>query len=197
MYGFVFLGRERTFRRRSIAALDLEAGDSVLELGCGPGNSLAPLRQAVGAEGRVVAVDYSDGMVDQAAGRVAAAGWENVDVIRGEATRPGVAAESFDAAYAAMSLSAMDDPAAAVEAAAASLGPAGRLAVLDARPFQRLPLSLSNPIVKPAFRALTDWRPEIDVPAAMDSAFEKATVEEYHLGSIYVARGERPTVTDR
>lgn len=90
MYGLVFLGRERTFRRRSIAALDLDSGDSVLELGCGPGNSFAPLRDAVGPDGLVVGVDYSHGMVQRASDRIADADWENVHAVRADATEPGL-----------------------------------------------------------------------------------------------------------
>ena len=192
LYGFVFLGRGRTFRRRSVAALDLSAGDRVLELGCGPGNSFERLRSAVGTEGCVVGVDYSRGMTRRARERVAAAGWENVHVVRGDATAPGIVDGSFDAAYAAMSLSAMPDPEAAVEAAAASLRPGGRVAVLDARPFQRAPLSALNPVAKPVFGWLTDWRPAVDVPGAIDAAFERSTVRDHHFGSIYVASGVGP-----
>jgi demethylmenaquinone methyltransferase/2-methoxy-6-polyprenyl-1,4-benzoquinol methylase len=120
------------------------------------------------------------------------AGWENVSVVQADATTPAIAPGSFDAAYAAMSLSAMPDPAAAVAAAGACLGPEGRIAVLDARPFQCVPLSLLNPLVEPVFGALTNWRPAIDVPAAIESTFETATVQGYHGGSIYVATGSRP-----
>jgi demethylmenaquinone methyltransferase/2-methoxy-6-polyprenyl-1,4-benzoquinol methylase len=192
LYGAVFLGRGRTFRERSVAALDLGPGDSVLELGCGPGNSFQRLRSAVGPDGCVVGVDYSRGMVRRAAQRVAAAGWDNVHVIRGDATQSGVAEGAFDAVYAAMSLSAMPDPTAAVTAAAASLRPGGRLAVLDARPFQRAPLSLLNSVTNPVFEYLTDWRPEIDIPGAIADTFESAAVDSYHFGSIYVATGVGP-----
>ena len=192
LYGVVFLGRGRAFRRRSVAALELTPGDSVLELGCGPGNSFERLRSAVGPEGRVVGIDYSDGMVRRAAERVDAAGWDNVQVVRGDATTPAVAPDAFDGVYAAMSLSAMPDPAAAVEAAAASLGDAGRLAVLDARPFQRAPLSVLNPVTEPTFELLTDWRPAVDIPATIESVFQEATVRDHHFGSIYVATGVGP-----
>ncbi|MEF8815101.1 MAG: methyltransferase domain-containing protein [Halovenus sp.] len=195
LYSFVFLGRETTFRRRSIAALDLEAGDRVLELGCGPGNSFESLRRAVGADGMVVGVDYSQGMVERAADRIEESGWENVHVSRADAAIPGIAAGTFDAVYAAMSLSAMPDPTAVVKTAAACLTPEGQFAVLDARPFQRLPLSLLNPLVAAVFKRTTDWKPEIDIPAAIESAFETTSVRGYHQGSIYIARGAQPRVT--
>ena len=109
LYAVAFLGRESTFRRRGVEALELEPGEAVLELGCGPGNSLGRLREAVGPEGRVVGVDYSEGMVERAAGRVEAEGWQNVGAVRGDATRLGVRAGRFDAVYASMSLTAMPD----------------------------------------------------------------------------------------
>lgn len=192
LYGFVFLGREKAFRHRSIAALDLDSGDSVLELGCGPGNSFERIRAAVGEDGTVVGVDYSRGMVQRAAARIDEAGWDNVHVVRADATAPGIAPGSFDAVYAAMSLSAMPDPAAAVEAAAASLTLGGHFAILDARPFQKMPLSLCNPVLNPAFKRFTNWRPEIDIPSAIASAFESSSVRSYHLGSIYIACGTNP-----
>lgn len=192
LYALVFLGRERTFRRRSVGALGLEAGDSVLEVGCGNGNSFRRLREAVGPEGRVVGVDYSPGMAEAAARRVEATGWENVHVVHGDATTPGVRPGSFDAAYASMSLSAMPDPVAAIEATARCLRPDGRIAVLDARPFQPLLLRALNPLVVPVLERLTDWDSETDVPAAIAARFEAATVRGYNAGTIYVASAEGP-----
>ena len=197
LYGFVFLGREGTFRRRSIDVLDLDTCDSVLELGCGPGNSFESLRTAVGPEGRVVGVDYSQGMVEQANERIREEGWDNVHVIQGDATNPGISPSNFDAVYAAMSLSAMPDPGAVVETGAVCLKPAGRITVLDARPFQRVPMSLLNPVLLPIFERLTDWKPEVDIPAAIRSSFETTNVRDYHLGSIYVADGEAPRVSQQ
>lgn len=193
LYAVAFVGRESTFRRRSVEALELSAGDHVLELGCGPGNSLGRLREAVGPSGRVVAVDYSRGMAERAADRVRTAGWANVDVVCADATDLGVREDTFDAAYASMSLSAMPDPAAAVATAARCLRPEGRLVALDARPFQPLPLRVLNLLVVPVSRALTDWRPETDIPAEIETRFDEATVDSYNGGTIYVAVGRRPT----
>lgn len=197
LYGLVFLGREGTFRRRSLAALELEPGDRVLELGCGPGNSFRALHNAVGPDGQVVGVDYNAGMVQRADARIREAGWENVHVLQADAAMPGLASTTFDAAYAAMSLSAMPNPPAVVETAAACLTPTGRLVVLDAQPFQRLPLSLLNPVVKPVFARLTDWNPEIDIPGAIEATFETAAVRSYHGGSIYIVHGAGARATQQ
>jgi demethylmenaquinone methyltransferase/2-methoxy-6-polyprenyl-1,4-benzoquinol methylase len=192
LYALAFLGRERTFRRRSVEALGLEAGDHVLELGCGNGNSFGRLREAVGPEGRVVGVDYSPGMAGAAADRIAESGWENVHVVHGDATTLGVQSGSFDAAYAAMSLSAMPPPVAAVETVARCLREGGRLAVLDARPFQPLPLRPLNLVAVPVLKRLTDWDAATDIPGAIDERFETATVDGYNGGTIYVASAAGP-----
>lgn len=191
LYGVVFLGRERAFRRRSVDALDLDPGDRVLELGCGPGNSLARLRERVGADGAVVALDYSAGMVEAATERVRGAGWENVHVVRADATRAPVAPSSFDAAYASMSLSAMPDAGAAVEDAVAALRPGGRIAALDARPFPRFPCTLLNPLIVPAARRLTNWVPGNDVPAAVERAAGDVAVSDATCGAVYVASARK------
>ncbi len=67
-------------RERAVAALRLQPGQSVLDVGCGTGLSLALLRQAVGAKGRVYGCDHSPDMLGHARRRVAEAGWANVQL---------------------------------------------------------------------------------------------------------------------
>lgn len=196
LYALAFLGRERTFRRRSIDALALDSGDHVLELGCGNGNSFGRLREAVGPDGRVVGVDYSPGMASAAAARIEHEGWRNVHVVHGDATTLGVQSNAFDAAYASMSLSAMPDPVAAVETAARCLHEDGRLAVLDAQPFQPLPLRPLNLLIVPLSRRLTDWNVDVDIPDAIVERFEETTVDGYNGGTVYVASASGPQKRD-
>ena len=190
-YSFVFFGRESAIRRRSVDALDLSPGDRVLELGSGPGNSLAPLRERVGPDGLVVGVDTSGGMTRRAAGRVRERGWQNVHVVRGDATRLGLRDEAFDAVYAAMSLSAMPDPLAAVGAAHGALRSGGTLVVLDAQPFQHLPLRVLNVVLVPLFERLTNWVPDVDLPGAVAEQFVETSVETYTDGTLFVAEARR------
>jgi demethylmenaquinone methyltransferase/2-methoxy-6-polyprenyl-1,4-benzoquinol methylase len=187
LYGFVFAGREGRFRARALDRLALAPGERVLEVGCGPGNSLAALREGVGPEGAVVALDASAGMCDRA--RERAAEWSNVHVVRGDARRLPV--REFDAAYASMSLSAVPDPDAAVAAVRDALRPGGRLVLLDARPFPRWPWTALNPLLVPVSKRLTDWVPEADLPGSLRRHFDRADVATYTAGSVLVGRGDR------
>lgn len=67
-------------RAEAIASLQLLPGQTVLDLGCGTGMSLALLQAAVGPQGQVLAVDQCPEMVEEARRRVQRHGWQNVSV---------------------------------------------------------------------------------------------------------------------
>ena len=65
-------------RRRTIALLQLRPGQTVLDVGAGTGLSYALLRDAVGAQGRVLGFEQSPEMFAVGQDRVAREGWANV-----------------------------------------------------------------------------------------------------------------------
>jgi ubiquinone/menaquinone biosynthesis C-methylase UbiE len=67
-----------TIRERTVAALDLQPGEKVLDVACGTGLSLPLLRDRVGDSGHVYGFDHSPEMLAQARTRIAAEGWRNV-----------------------------------------------------------------------------------------------------------------------
>jgi len=85
-------------RADCVDALDLSSGDTVVEFGCGPGVNLHALREAVGSDGRVIGVDITEPMLRRARTRVERRGWENVSLVRGDATTPPI--RSADAVLA-------------------------------------------------------------------------------------------------
>lgn len=191
LYSLAFLGQERTFRRNAIDALSLTPGERVLEVGCGNGNSFAPLRSAIDRNGTVVGLDSSRGMIHSARSRIRSAGWQNVHALRGDACRPPIVDGTFDAAYAAMSISATPDPEQAIRAIEAALRPGGQLVVLDAQPFQQWPWQLANPIIIPISERTTNWVPEIDLVAVLEREFETVDSSVYNGGSIVIAHAKK------
>jgi demethylmenaquinone methyltransferase/2-methoxy-6-polyprenyl-1,4-benzoquinol methylase len=187
LYGLAFLGREDECRGRAIERCALRSGDRVLEIGCGNGIGFRPLRDGVGSTGTVVGLDVSRGMVQRATQRIDDAAWANVHAIRADARRPPLPDDSFDVAYAAMSLSAVPEPNRAITAAKRVLRPGGRFVVLDARPFEQWPWTLANVVVGPLAKAATDWVPQVDLLAGLRREFEHVDAETFNGGSILVA----------
>jgi len=120
----------RSWRARTAETLALSPGDTVVEMGCGTGANFPYLREAVGPDGRVVGVDLVDAMLRRADARVDRAGWENVHVVRGDATRPPV--ESVDALVSTFVVGMLEAPDDAVREWVRSVRPGGRLTLLNA-----------------------------------------------------------------
>ncbi len=81
-----FLRDLRTVRR-IIEAADITPGQRVLEIGPGPGVLTEPLAEAVGPEGRVVAVEYDANLAAALVGK-----WPNVEVHQADAMDVDLAA---------------------------------------------------------------------------------------------------------
>jgi SAM-dependent methyltransferase len=111
--------------RAAITSLGLHPGMRVLDAGCGSGEALAWLAEAVGATGRVVGVDLS--LAHIAAARAHAP--PRVELLACDLMTQELQAESFDAIWSANTINHFTDPLAAVQRLAGWLRPGGRLAV--------------------------------------------------------------------
>ncbi len=88
-------------KQRSYAIIDAREGSHVLDIGCGPGVDTVALGHIVGADGRVVGVDYDGEMIalaDQRAQAEGVAGW--VEHLTGDAAALPFADRTFDAVRA-------------------------------------------------------------------------------------------------
>lgn len=81
-----------TWRDRTAASLGLDAGDTVVEMGCGTGANLPFLRERVGAGGRVVGLDLTRGMLL----RARECGREPAALLQADAARPPLAGRNGD-----------------------------------------------------------------------------------------------------
>jgi demethylmenaquinone methyltransferase/2-methoxy-6-polyprenyl-1,4-benzoquinol methylase len=74
-------------RAEAIALLQLAPGDVVLDVGAGTGLSFDRIESRIGAAGRIVAIEQSPEMMEQARERVAANHWENVALVQAPAAK--------------------------------------------------------------------------------------------------------------
>ena len=95
-------GLDGRWRRAAVRAARLSRGGSALDVACGTGKLTVALAGAVGPEGRVLGVDLSPAMLDQA--RLAFGELVGVEFRVGNALALPVADQSFDAATIAFGL---------------------------------------------------------------------------------------------
>jgi ubiquinone/menaquinone biosynthesis C-methylase UbiE len=82
-----------------VRRLRLRPGDHVLDVGCGTGANLPFLAAAVGATGHVTGIDLSEAMAAHARTRVAENGWDNVDIVVGDAATAPLPADMDGALF--------------------------------------------------------------------------------------------------
>jgi ubiquinone/menaquinone biosynthesis C-methylase UbiE len=160
----------------------------VLELACGPGVNFPLLERAIGTSGKLTALDYSQEMLAAARERALGEGWQNVELVQGDAARTELPAESFDAALCTLGLSVIPDHQAAIARVLAALKGGGRFVVLDGRPgLLRGRGRTLNLALKPLFRYVYNADVEKDLVRDLERAFDAVAMDELHGGSLFIA----------
>jgi SAM-dependent methyltransferase len=121
---------------RAQAALAPRAGERILDVGCGCGDTTLALAKAVGPAGEVVGLDISRPMLEVARRRAAEGGAKArfVEADAQTATLEG----GFDGLYSRFGVMFFADPAAAFRNLLGALKPGGRLAFVCWRPFNEV-----------------------------------------------------------
>jgi SAM-dependent methyltransferase len=111
--------------RGAIGSLNLAAGSSVLDAGCGTGEALSWLSSAVGPEGAVVGIELSTAHV--AAAR--SLGLANATVLQADLMDTPFPPASFHLIWCVNTINHLRDPILALKRLAALLRPGGRIAL--------------------------------------------------------------------
>jgi ubiquinone/menaquinone biosynthesis C-methylase UbiE len=178
-------------RRKAVSALELRPGDVVLEIGAGTGRNLRYLFDAVGPTGRVIAVDASTGMLEQARRLVRDRGWENVELVQQDAAELQVGDE-VDGVLFSLSYSVIPDPLPALAAAWERLRPFGRLVVMD--------LGLTNTALRGLLTPIAGLLDKLAPGDAYSqpwndlSAYGHVTTERFMVDLYYVCVVQKQTV---
>lgn len=77
--------RQWAYRRQAVQSLHLDAGDTVVEIGCDTGLNFGLLHREVGAQGKIIGVDLTPGMLIQARKRIEHHQWSNVELVQTDA----------------------------------------------------------------------------------------------------------------
>jgi arsenite methyltransferase len=118
-------------RCQVLAALELQPGERVLDIGSGPGFLAVEMAAAVGPDGQVQGVDISDSMLALAEAREVPPGSAPVRFCRGAAEQLPVPDGSVDVAVSTQVLEYVHDAPRALGEVYRVLRPGGRVLVLD------------------------------------------------------------------
>jgi ubiquinone/menaquinone biosynthesis C-methylase UbiE len=110
--------------RAAVAGAGITAGGTVIDVGCGTGRALAPLRTAVGPTGAVLAVDLTPEMLEVAGPAALAAGAVR---LLADARALPLSDRSADAIFAAGLVNHLPDPVAGLRELARVTRPGGLL----------------------------------------------------------------------
>lgn len=182
--------REWAYRRRAVAALELQPGDRVVEVGCGTGLNFALLQGAVGPTGRIIGVDLTDAMLAQARRRVLANGWVNVDLVLSDAATFAFPA-GVDGILSTFALTLAPEYDGVIQRGSQALAPGGRWVLLDFK-LPDNPLAALAPLM--AFLTapfgvrleMADRHPW----ASVERYLPNSQMREFYGGFVYIAVGE-------
>ncbi len=118
-------------RESVLSMLALEPGESVLDIGVGPGYLAVEMAAQVGAGGRVCGIDISDNMLAVAAARSAGPEAATLELSRGSAEELPYDDGSFDVVVTMQVLEYVGDVPRALDEIHRVLKPSGRVLILD------------------------------------------------------------------
>ncbi|HVQ48465.1 MAG TPA: methyltransferase domain-containing protein [Mycobacterium sp.] len=176
-------------RRRVIDLLRLQPGEHELDMGCGTGASFAALREAVGPTGRVTGVELSEEMAAVACARITDQGWDNVDVVVGDATQAPLPSD-VDAVLFFLVHDLMRLPRVVERAVAAGRVGAGVVAFGAVRATHRIALPV-NLIVKTIARRYVTTFEGFDAPwSYLAESVPDLSLQRALAGGVYIASGQ-------
>ena len=115
------------FGRNTIDWLDLQPGQSVLDVCCGSGASAIPAAQRVGPQGRVLGVDLAENLIELARTKATRARLTNIEFRVGDFLSLGLEDQGLDAVVCVFGIFFVPDMPAAVRELWRMLRPGGRL----------------------------------------------------------------------
>jgi ubiquinone/menaquinone biosynthesis C-methylase UbiE len=180
----------RSIRSKAVSRLELKRGSRVLEVGCGTGRNLAPLIEAVGAEGQVYGVDLSEGMLSEAKQLCARRDWRNVELMRADAA-DYVLPAPVDGVIFSLSYAVIPHHRNALRHAWKQLGPGGYLVIMDAKLPSGVFGKLLHPFVVWTSKLTVLGNPDIRPWDELRELTDDVDYEEAQFGTYYICRAKK------
>ena len=190
VYAFLEATLEKKLRERGLKLLDVQEGETVLEVGFGTGCSLVEIAQAVGETGQAYGIDVTSEMVRLAKERLEKARLaERVELYEGDAREMPYENERFDAVYVAATLELFDTPdiPRVLAEIRRVLKPTGRLGIISIPKEGHLDSMVLKfyEWIHRTFPRYASCRPIYLEDSAKDAGFNIVQAEEVMLGGVF------------
>jgi len=188
---YYFIGvREYAYRKMAVRALNLNPGDTVVEICCGTGLNFDLLNHKVGPQGRIIGVDLTAAMLEEADRRVRSRHWSNVTLVQNDAAdfefpRP------VNAVISTFALTLVPEYDQVIKNAASALATGKRLAILDFKLPEKWPMWLIRffAILTRPFGVTLDLG-ERHLWESVGRHMIPVAFEELYFGAVYLSVGQ-------
>lgn len=174
-------------REAIVAALEVEPGMVVADVGAGTGAFLEDLSEAVGDEGELYAVDIAPPFLEHLRARAEASGLTNVAVVEATDRSVGLPADSVDLLFLCDVYHHLEYPATYLRSLHDALRPDGRLVIVE---FEKIPGKTSERMMKHVRQDKATLLAEVTAEGfALTREIESVPLEENYM--LEFSRGPR------
>lgn len=182
--------REYAYRQQAVEVLNLQPGDTVVEIGCGTGLNFAFLQEKIGPTGKIIGVDLTDEMLGIARQRCDVNNWSNVELVEHDAASFRFP-QQIDGVISSFALTLVPEFPAVIANAATALKAGKRMVVLDLQ----LP-HWPQPLVKLGILFTSGFGVNEEVAKrhpweTMATAFGNLDKTDVYFGAVYLAKSEK------
>ena len=174
-------------RRRAIERLGLARGDVVIDVGCGTGLSFEQLIARVGDGGRVIGIEQSPEMIEQARRRVDEHRWRNVRLVNAPVEEAAIRARA-DAALFHFTHDILRAPG-AVANVVAHLKPGARVVACGLQWSRRWALPVNLAVLAAARHSVSTLEGLRSPWSHLADRLGPLRVETTMLGAVFIASG--------
>jgi ubiquinone/menaquinone biosynthesis C-methylase UbiE len=190
-----FVGfRHWACRKRAIHSLALNPCATVVDLGCGTGLNFSLLQEQVGPRGRIIGVDLTDAMLDEAAARIAANRWSNIELVKSDAANY-VFPSGADGILSTFALTLVPEFDEVIRNGALALQPGKRFVILDFKRPSGWFMDKAAPLLAKLLTGPFGGTIEMASRKPWQSLEKHLALIRFtnlYLGGAYIAVGEKP-----
>jgi demethylmenaquinone methyltransferase/2-methoxy-6-polyprenyl-1,4-benzoquinol methylase len=180
LWFFYLMGfRIKAYRKAAVDGLNLKAGNTVIDLGCGTGLNFKLLQKKVGPTGKIIGVDLSEGMLGQAKDRIRRSGWQNVRLVQADMYEYNIP-EGTDGVLSTLALTMSPNYDQIIKKAAASLSTGARISIFELKKPEKWPDGMVQLMVNLLKRYGTRLEHTQRTPwLSIDEHLSEFTIKEY------------------